>query len=145
VTWKNFPIPDTIAIPLAVGVALEVFLPTAVFDPSLALMSVAVLLLVTAVCLMVWSVQEVGSHSINAPDALITSGPFSSSRNPMYVSWLLVVIAAICFTGSVWFVLCLAVALLLTHYAAILPEEKRLAEQFGASYLKYCESVRRYL
>jgi len=145
VAWNNFPIPDTVSIPFVIGVGLEIFLPKAVFNPSFFLMALAILLLVISVSVMVWSVQEVGGHSINSPDALITSGPFSISRNPMYVSWFLVVIAAFGFTGSLWFVLCLAVALLLTHYAAILPEERRLEEQFGDSYVKYCESVRRYL
>lgn len=117
----------------------------AVFHPSFFLMATAALLLATAVSLMVWSVKAVGGHSINSPDALITSGPFSISRNPMYVAWFLVVVATFCFTGSLWVVLCLGVALVLTHYAAVLPEEKLLKRQFGDSYLKYCESVRRYL
>ena len=143
-TWSNVPIPDTISIPLVIGVALEIFLPMPVLAPSFSLVVLAALLLAISASLIYWSVKEAGSHSIDSPDTLITSGPFSHSRNPMYVSWFLIVIAAFCFTGSLWLILCLAVALPLTHYAAILPEERFLEAQFGVSYLKYRENVGRY-
>lgn len=144
-TWKNFPVPDTISAPLAAGIALETLFPTAIFDPPPFSTILATALLVAAVSSMTWSAKAAGDHDINSPGTLITSGPFSISRNPMYVSWFAVVIAAFCLTGSLWFVLCLAVAFFLTHYVAILPEETFLEKQFGDSYLEYRKRVRRYL
>ncbi len=143
--WSNVPIPRTISIPLLIGIVAEVLFPIPLLDLSYFFFILAMVLLAIALSSMFWSVREVGKHDISASDALITSGPFSISRNPMYVSWFLVVIAAFCFTGSVWFVLCLAVAWPLTHYTAILPEESVLEERFGDSYVGYCKSVRRYL
>ncbi len=143
-TWRNVPIPDTISIPLVICVALEIFKPIPVLAPSFTLMALAALLLAISTSVIVWSVKEAGSHSINSPDTLITSGPFSHSRNPMYASWLLIVIAAFCLTGSLWLIVCLAVALPLTHYGAILPEERFLEAHFGVSYVKYREKVGRY-
>jgi len=42
-------------------------------------------------------------------------------------------------------VLLAPLALLIVHVTAVLPEEAYLGERFGESYLRYKESVRRYL
>jgi protein-S-isoprenylcysteine O-methyltransferase Ste14 len=76
---------------------------------------------------------------------IVTTGPFQYSRNPMYVTLLIV------YTGSAFvfhlpwaFVLLLPVFLLL-QFVVIIPEEKYLESRFGQEYIHYRLRVRRWL
>lgn len=77
--------------------------------------------------------------------ALVAMGIFRASRNPMYLGMLLVLAGWAVFLGNA------AAALLVPAFVAwmtrfqIRPEERALAERFGASYLDYCARVRRWL
>ncbi|MEM1298988.1 MAG: isoprenylcysteine carboxylmethyltransferase family protein [Pseudomonadota bacterium] len=79
------------------------------------------------------------------PSALVDSGPFQFSRNPIYVADL-TVLAGWCFSvGSP-----LALALLIPfawilHSRFILPEEARLTEHLGTPYTDYRTKVRRWI
>ena len=144
-TWSNVPVPDTICVPLLVGIVGEVFWPMSAITPTSSSIVLGIALLTLSIALIYACVEAAGDHTINSPGTLITSGPYSRSRNPMYVSWFLVVAAVLCFTGSIWFVAGLAVAVPLTHFAAILPEEAFLEGKFGDEFSSYREDVRRYL
>ncbi|MCJ0764233.1 methyltransferase family protein [Variovorax terrae] len=77
--------------------------------------------------------------------ALVTSGVYRVTRNPMYVGLLFVLIA-----WSVWLAspLVLAGPLVFVPYITrfqIRPEERVLAELFGADYAGYLRRVRRWL
>ena len=76
---------------------------------------------------------------------LIFHGPYRFSRNPMYVSMVMIAcgIGLACDRAAVMF-LALA-ALVLVHFTAVLPEERYLQEQFGEPYSRYKSRVRRYL
>jgi protein-S-isoprenylcysteine O-methyltransferase Ste14 len=76
---------------------------------------------------------------------LIAQGPYRFTRNPMYVGLTLVTLG-IGLAGARLGVLLLApLALLAVHFAAVLPEERYLADKFGEPYLQYKTRVRRYL
>jgi protein-S-isoprenylcysteine O-methyltransferase Ste14 len=47
--------------------------------------------------------------------------------------------------NNLWFLLLAAVALLVVHFIAVLPEEKYLNEKFGSNYKEYRTKVRRYI
>ena len=76
---------------------------------------------------------------------LILRGPYKYSRNPMYLSMMVVTAGIGLAIGNGWVMLLAIVALLLVHTLAVLPEEAYLAAKFGAPYLAYKEKVRRYL
>jgi protein-S-isoprenylcysteine O-methyltransferase Ste14 len=77
--------------------------------------------------------------------ALVATGIYRFSRNPMYLGLLL----ALC--GWSVFLANWASAMLLPAFVAymnrfqIRPEERALAQKFGPQFLAYCESVRRWL
>ncbi|SEA95840.1 methyltransferase family protein [Alkalimonas amylolytica] len=76
---------------------------------------------------------------------LVTGGVFQFSRNPMYLGFLLLLIA-LCFwlhslSGFLW----LPAFVLWLHYWQIMPEERALAERFGDSWWHYCQQTRRWL
>lgn len=77
--------------------------------------------------------------------ALITSGPFAFSRNPIYVGFVGVLFGlSILVNGLALLIAAIAMFLYLQLY--VIPHEERyLAHAFGRRYLLYLEKVRRWL
>lgn len=76
--------------------------------------------------------------------ALKTGGVYRFSRNPMYVGFHALTIAAALKTGSI-IVLALGIYSVLVYHRIILGEETYLRSAFGEQYEQYCRRVRRYL
>lgn len=74
---------------------------------------------------------------------LITTGIFSFSRNPFFLSIIFYFLGtAHIFPG--WFFIGFAVVAIISIHFFILKEEKFMAKHFGKNYLKYRQKVRRY-
>jgi protein-S-isoprenylcysteine O-methyltransferase Ste14 len=76
---------------------------------------------------------------------LVTSGSYAFTRNPMYVSLVLLTIAFALFLNNWWTVLLLVPTLLIVQQFVIVPEERYLQRRFGAEYEAYTRRVRRWL
>lgn len=79
------------------------------------------------------------------PQNLVTAGLYRYSRNPMYVSVLLIVLgwaASFGARGLYWYTIFMAVAF---HLRVVLGEEPWLARTHGASWADYARRVRRGL
>lgn len=76
---------------------------------------------------------------------LVTDGPYSVSRNPLYFFSLLGACGAAMATGMVSAPLILAVLFIAGYRPVILAEEVKLAHLFGAGYLAYRNQVPRFL
>jgi protein-S-isoprenylcysteine O-methyltransferase Ste14 len=107
-------------------------------------------LMAAAVVLFVVSVREfrragtpVPSH--NPVVALVRSGPFRFSRNPIYVAFTLLQIGFAVWLDSPWILAMLAPVLLVMSYGVIAREERYLEARFGEEYRSYARSVRRWL
>ena len=144
-TWKNVPIPETIAIPLVIGIIIDRFFPQPLFSSMVFWTVLSVILLILGLILMFWSVRVTGLLDMVSPEKLITSGPYSFSRNPMYLSWFSIFLSAFFINRSLWLLLLFFVAILLTHYVAVLPEERILKNKFGDTFDDYCRKIHRYL
>ena len=77
--------------------------------------------------------------------SLILRGPYRYTRNPMYVGMTLVEVGLGLAANNLWIALFALPALVIVHVIAVRPEERYLAEKFGASYKEYLAQVRRYL
>jgi len=77
--------------------------------------------------------------------ALITGGPFRYSRNPAYLSAVLLQLGLGIRLRNVWMVLLILATILLITIFSIVPEERFLEQRFGESYRKYRSRVRRWL
>lgn len=77
--------------------------------------------------------------------ALVTSGPYRFTRNPMYVSLVLLYLAAALWINSWWPVFLLPVVVLVIQRTVIAREERYLAGAFAAEYAAYRRRVRRWL
>ena len=79
----------------------------------------------------------------NQPGKLITTGVFSISRNPFFLS-LVFYFSGISFIfPTLFFILFTLLALIGIHFF-ILKEEKFMTENYGEEYKKYSQKVRRY-
>jgi protein-S-isoprenylcysteine O-methyltransferase Ste14 len=77
--------------------------------------------------------------------AIIDSGLYGISRNPIYLAMILIYLGLSCFFNSIWFLPFLPIVLLVIHYGVILREEKYLEGEFGEEYLDYKRRVRRWI
>jgi protein-S-isoprenylcysteine O-methyltransferase Ste14 len=79
------------------------------------------------------------------PTEVMTMGPYSFSRNPMYVAWTLIYLAITLLVNTLWLIILLPITLLFTHFFVIRKEEAQLEQMFGEAYRQYRARVRRYL
>lgn len=75
---------------------------------------------------------------------LKTKGIYRFSRNPIYVAFITLSIAAIIYTVNI-FTIVLAIIATYSHHKIILGEEQFLERSFGKEYKEYKKRVRRYL
>jgi protein-S-isoprenylcysteine O-methyltransferase Ste14 len=77
--------------------------------------------------------------------ALVTSGVYAVTRNPMYVGLLVVLVAWACLLANAWALVGpVAFVSYMTRFQ-IIPEERALAVRFGAAYADYRARIRRWL
>lgn len=77
--------------------------------------------------------------------ALVTTGPFRFSRNPLYVALTLFYLGIAIAAQSLWALALLLVVLPVMQYGVIYREERYLEDTFGAEYLRYKKRVRRWI
>ncbi len=77
--------------------------------------------------------------------ALVRTGPYRLSRNPIYLAFSLFQLGVAIWVNSLWLVATLVAAVALMHCVVIRREEQYLERRFGAQYVDYKTSVRRWL
>ncbi len=82
---------------------------------------------------------------IEMTSTLVTTGIFRISRNPMYLSLTLWLLAWSLFCGTFWGLLVVVAFVVYLTEFQIKPEEQFLAQKFGQAYLEYKQSVRRWI
>ena len=78
-------------------------------------------------------------------DHLVTTGPFSFTRNPIYLGNTMVMIGIGLIAGSIWFLALAIVAAFVTQKLAIEREEQHLEARFGKKFRDYAKRVRRWI
>ena len=84
-------------------------------------------------------------HHPEKATALVTRGIFRWSRNPMYLSMVLALLGWAAWLGEPWLVLGPVAFVLYVTRFQIRPEERALAEKFGAEYEDYRRRTRRWI
>lgn len=79
------------------------------------------------------------------PSALITTGPYRFSRNPLYVAAVLTLFAFSVLLDSFWILIFVPILVLLLGILVIRHEEALLLLRFGERYLAYSARVRRWI
>ena len=134
---------------LVIGLVFRALVPTPFLPRGLAFMLGAILIAI-AVWLSVWGVRVMHragtSEKTSLPTtALVTTGPFRYSRNPLYVSLTLAYLGIAVAAQSLWALALLIVVLAVMLRGVIGREERYLERRFGADYLRYKERVRRWI
>ncbi|MFZ0574144.1 MAG: isoprenylcysteine carboxylmethyltransferase family protein [Candidatus Cybelea sp.] len=110
---------------------------------------IGVLLCASGLCLMVASLASFGPSfrvgiDTEHPNALITSGIFAFTRNPIYVAFGSVLLGEFLIQPRWLLLLYFAAGIALLH-RQVLREEAYLRERYGAEFAAYRARVRRYL
>ena len=82
---------------------------------------------------------------IRPATALVISGPYRFTRNPMYVGLAVLTVSFSLFTENWWPIVLLFPVLLVVRVFVIAPEERYLQRRFGSEYTDYTRRVRRWL
>lgn len=138
-------------VSVTVGVVFEYVYPTSL--PAMRMLSVSGgLLLILVAWHIIWSAKrELRKTSQStkpgvATTNLVTTGIFRWSRNPIYLSMVLLAHAAGLILESVWITFGSSTLCGIFIYLLLIkPEEAYLKKQFGKTYTEYKERVRRWL
>lgn len=100
--------------------------------------------------LVTWAAVALARHETTilphkGASELVTTGPFTWLRNPIYLGDALIMFGAGEVTKNIWFIILVPVFAALVTWLAILPEERHLAAKFGKDYEDYKERTRRWI
>ena len=127
--WREAPLP---------------FLPEAAARPlGAALGMISFVLFTSAVLALHRAGTNIPAHL--PARALVTSGPYRFSRNPIYLGLAVGFAAVAAWLNSAWFLAMAVLFVGLVSAGVIVREERYLREEFGAAYANYCAEVRRWL
>ena len=76
---------------------------------------------------------------------LVTDGVYGFTRNPIYLGFAVLLVAAGMLLGIAWLVIAAFAGAILAGRFAIAPEEHYLAQRFGKRYRDYQKAVRRWV
>ncbi len=136
--------------PLLIGIGINILYPLSIFSISLRWrFFIFVILLASGGAFLYWAVKTLFRSKVDPRfkpvGGVVTGGPFSFTRNPMYISFTLIYLAVTVAFNALWAVLFLPIIFYTLHYGVILREEKYLEATLGENYLKYKARVRRWL
>ncbi|WP_020522491.1 methyltransferase family protein [Catelliglobosispora koreensis] len=141
---SNIPLPEPNLTAIAIGIALHRVRPWTPPGPKAIHRLAGGLLIAVGAGVIARSWQAAGQVRLANPGALITSGPYAVSRNPMYIGWSLLQLGIGLASRTTWIVATLPPAALWIH-RQVVGEERRLTDAFGDDYTQYRRSTPRYL
>jgi protein-S-isoprenylcysteine O-methyltransferase Ste14 len=143
----RLPPPLILAVVLAVAWLLDRLVPVQIGPPlgraGLVVMALGVALAGCALALMLRTRTD---PRPDRPDqALVRSGPFRVTRNPIYLGLLVFAVGLALRWASLWGWLAVAAAFVLLDRLVVAREERYLRARFGDDYAEYAARVRRWL
>ena len=142
------PPPLIYAVPLLAGLGLQHYWPRAVIPAAWAGLIGP---LVTALGLIglpaVLAFRRMGTppEPWRPSTALVLTGPYRFTRNPMYLGFTLLYLGISLWVNSLWPLLFLPLILVVMVRGVIVREEAYLDRRFGDTYRTYRATVRRWL
>jgi protein-S-isoprenylcysteine O-methyltransferase Ste14 len=146
---KKITPPTLMLICLLAMIALNWIVPIA-WISSWALLIAGILLIILGL-VMAFGAEAQFRHSgttvdyLGTASRLVTDGWFQYSRNPMYLSFVLMLVGAWLSLVSLSPLLGVLAFVVLTEQWYIFPEEQRLTASFGQAYQAYRKRTRRWL
>lgn len=103
---------------------------------------IGIILIVVCILGRTWASLYIGGRKI---DELVTTGPYSIMRNPLYTFSFLGAAGAGAQTGSLVLALICGALAYIVFYVVVLQEEKLLLERYGEKYRTFMARVPRFL
>lgn len=132
-----------IALLMFVLVLVLVFVGSAQSDPTHELIEAyGIMLIMVGIFGRLWSILYIGGRK---SAEVVSVGPYSVTRNPLYLFSSVAAVGAGAQTGSLWVALAFGVLCALAFHVVIRREEGYLAGKLGAAYRDYLARVPRFL
>lgn len=146
------PPPLLTAICIGAGMIADHFKPFPLIRDAgpIPRLAICISVLLVAAALVFTAIRQfVTHHEHPSPyeptHAIVSTGVYRFTRNPIYVGFLIVVIAAAFGANSWWVLLSIVPLFLLLQFGVVLREEQYLSTKFGAAYDDYRRRVRRWI
>lgn len=141
--------PLLFVIPILASLALEWCVPTT-FINGVSRWILGALIVVAGIALNVGGFitqKRAGTDPIpfNPSTRIVAHGLYRFTRNPMYIGFALWTFGLAVLIDSAWMLLAIPIGLALIDRLVIRREERYLERKFGAEYLNYKRSVRRWI
>ena len=127
---------------LIIGLVLNVLMPSlfSVGGPPIVLKVISIIILIPGVAIWLWSVALIITKA--AKGELITNGPYSLVKHPIYTSVALLVLPWTGFLFNTWLGILVGAVLYLGSRIYAPEEEVLLAKTFGPAWAEYCKRVK---
>ena len=134
---------------LIIGALIQLAMPLPFLPRALTVVP-GTTVVVVAIALFSYSVAKFRAARTPVParkptTVIVRTGPYRFSRNPIYLAFSLFQLGIAIWVNSLWLLATLVAAVALIHSIVIPREEQYLERRFGAQYLDYKASVRRWL
>ena len=148
--WQIFEV--VFGIPALVAIALHLLaplrLPRGGLTPLLTALGVG--LIGAGLTLVIRARRDFARHEQptdpgRPTGALVTTGVFAVSRNPLYLGGVCVIAGLALVVNLPWLLVALLPAIIACWVLLIAPEERYLAAKFGAEYRAYAATVPRWV
>jgi protein-S-isoprenylcysteine O-methyltransferase Ste14 len=128
---------------------IEYFVPTKIF-PTIASIIIGLLFSWTSLPFFILSLKsffkaKTTFDARNTTTSLVTTGIYKISRNPAYLSLVLLYIGISFIINSIWILILVVPAFYSIQKFCIKREEKYLEGKFGYQYLAFKKQVRRWI
>jgi len=132
------------------GLALDWVVPLRFVPAALPARWLGAIVFALALALGVWAIVTITGAGSNVPTnrpttAIVESGPYRFTRNPIYLGMMLVLIGLAIAFDNLWLLLMLVPFALVIRYGVVAREEAYLERKFGDAYRGYRARVRRWL
>lgn len=118
----------------------SIAVPEALTWPGYAVLAAGIMLDIWAMTTMARARTNILPH--RAADKLVTSGPFTHMRNPIYVGNTIATFGLGLALQNGWLLVVTPLAAIATHNVAVVREQAHLQEKFGPAWSDYAGKVK---
>jgi protein-S-isoprenylcysteine O-methyltransferase Ste14 len=141
--------PFVYLVALLIGVGLDLVRPARWLPAELGAW-VGVPIVIAALALFSLAISRFKAAGTSVPGnkpttAIVKSGPYRFSRNPIYLAFSLLLLGIACVLNNLWLLSTLAAAVSVMSFIVIPREERYLERRFGSEYVDYKATVGRWL
>lgn len=127
---------------LVIGLILNIMFPSpfSVGGPPTILRVISIVVLIPGIIIWIWSAVLILAKVPRTE--LITNGPYSLVKHPLYTGVALIVLPWVGFLFDTWLGVLIGIGLYIGSRIFAPEEEKTLSKTFGATWDEYCKKVK---